>query len=111
MSTQRRKPGAIRPFGDQVEEACKERNLLKQELAAKAEISPSQLAHYLKFGGSLSMMRRISSALGVHPEYFDVYVAADAPNFVEEHPELIEFMRRLRTASVSKRREMLKRLP
>lgn len=112
MATGRYKPEgeAARSFGDQVEQFCTERGIMKQELADRAEISPAQLSHYIKFGTSSRMMERIAKAAGVAPDYFDQYVAEEAPTLVRHHRELLDFMRALRAASESKKRSLLRKL-
>lgn len=104
-------PGEVRAFGDQLEERCEERGLLKQEVAAKAKISPAQLSHYIKFGCSIPMIERISEALGVDPSYFDVYVVENSAHLIAANPDLLNFMRALGEApSEPKKRALLGRL-
>ena len=106
-----RPPGQLRAFGDQLEELCEEKGLLKQEVASKADITPAQLSHYLKFGTSIRMIERISAALGIHPSYFDVYVVENSASLVAANPSLLNFMRALWQApSDSKKRTLLARL-
>lgn len=101
--------GIIRSFGDQIEEICMERGILKQDIAEKAEISPAQLSHYLKYGCSLRMIERISKALDLPPSYFDVYVAENSANIIMMSKDLLEVMRSLHNASDNKRRTLLKK--
>ena len=104
-------PGKIRSFGDQLEDLCEEKDLYKQDVAEKAGISPSQLAHYLKYGTSLRMIERISEAAGVPPHYFDVYVAENSTRIIMNNPELLAYMRAFHAASSeAKRRDLLKKL-
>lgn len=103
-------PGNIRSFGDQLEELCEEKGLLKQDVAEKANITPAQLSHYLKFGTSLRMIERISAAVAIPPSYFDVYVAENSASVIMDSPELLEFMRALHSASDGKRKVLLKKL-
>ena len=103
-------PGQVRSFGDQLEQLCAERGLLKQDVAASAKITPAQLSHYLRFGTSLRMIERISNAIGVRPEYFDVYVAESSASIIAENPELLGFLRKLHGAGAAKRKALLKQL-
>ena len=99
---------AVRAFGDQLEDLCKNQSLLKQNVAAKAGISPSQLAQYLKFGTSVLMMERIAKALQVDPTCFDAYVAQAAEQAVLDHKELLELLRTVLGASESRRKALLR---
>lgn len=104
-------PGDTRSFGDQLEALCEAKGLLKQQVAEKAEITPAQLSHYIKFGTSLRMMERISKAVGIDPGYFDAYVAEDSSRLISEHKELLDFLRKVRATSGIKRQALLKKLP
>jgi transcriptional regulator with XRE-family HTH domain len=98
----------VRAFGDQLEALCKGQSVQKQDVAAKAGIAPSQLAHYLKYGTSVPMMKRIAKALQVDPTCFDVYVAQAAEQAVLDHKELLELLRTVLGTSESRRKTILR---
>jgi transcriptional regulator with XRE-family HTH domain len=110
MVKRHKPPGEVRSFGDQVEELCSEKGWLKQEVAARAEITPAQLSHYLKFGCSLRMIERIAESVGIDPSYFDVYVAESSASLIAENAELLGFMRALHRATPTRRKALLKKL-
>jgi hypothetical protein len=100
----------IRSFGDQVETFCLERKALKQDVAADAGVSPSRLAHALRYGASSNVIEKIANALRVHPSHFDVYVAQEAEVTVLEHPEILPLLRDITSSSCARKRLLLKQI-